>query len=89
MYEYDSSMIFIPTLLMQKFFNLDKKINFFEIYIENFSQIESSKKILEELLPKYFNIIDWRELNPTLFNVLEVERNVMFLIFTYYFSCSL
>ena len=44
MYEYDSSMIFIPTSLMQKFLNLDKKINFFEIYIENFSQIESSKK---------------------------------------------
>ena len=80
MYEYDSSMIFIPTSLMQKFLNLDKKIDFFEIYIENFSQIESSKKKLEEFLPKYFNIIDWRELNPTLFNALEVERNVMFLI---------
>ena len=44
MYEYDSSMIFIPTSLMQKFLNIDKKIDFFEIYIENFSQIESSKK---------------------------------------------
>ena len=44
MYEYDSSMIFMFTSLMQKFLNLDKKIDFFEIYIENFSQIESLKK---------------------------------------------
>ena len=44
MYEYDSSLIFFPTTLMQKFLNLNKNIDFLEIYMENFSQIESFKK---------------------------------------------
>ena len=48
--------------------------------MENFSQIESAKNQIKNLLPDYFNIIDWRALNPSLFNALEVERNVMFLI---------
>ena len=79
MYEYDSSLILIPTLLMQKFLNLNKKIDYLEIYINDFLQINFYKKI-EQIIPNYLKIIDWRELNPTLFNALEVERNVMFLI---------
>ncbi len=80
MYEYDSSLIFIPSLLMQKFIDSKKKIDFFEIYINNFSQIELYKNQLKQFFPNYLKIIDWRDLNPTLFNALEVERNVMFLI---------
>ena len=80
MYEYDSSLILIPTLLMQKFLNLNKKIDYLEIYINDFSQINFYKKKIEQIIPNYLKIIDWRELNPTLFNALEVERNVMFLI---------
>ena len=80
MYEYDSSLIFMPSSIMQKFLNLNKKIDFFEIYINKFSQIEFYKNELKLILPDYFRIIDWRNLNPTLFNALEVERNVMFLI---------
>ena len=80
MYEYDSSLILIPTLLMQKFLNLNKKIDYLEIYINDFSQINFYKKKIDQIIPNYLKIIDWRELNPTLFNALEVERNVMFLI---------
>ncbi len=80
MYEYDSSLIFVPISLMQKFLNLNKKIDFLEIYTNNFSEINSLKEKIYKFIPDYFKIIDWRELNPTLFNALEVERNVMFLI---------
>ena len=66
MYEYDSSLIFVPFLLMQKFLNLNKKVDFFEIYVDNFSQIQFVKNQLKEFFPNYLNIIDWRDLNPTL-----------------------
>ena len=33
-----------------------------------------------KIIPDYLRIVDWRELNPSLFNAIEVERNVMFLI---------
>ena len=31
-------------------------------------------------IPNFLKISDWRQLNPSLFNALEVEKNVMFLI---------
>ncbi len=80
MYEYDSSLVFMPLELMQNFLNLDNHIDFFEIQIENFDELDKKNREILALLPKYFKTIDWRELNPSLFNAIEVERNVMFLI---------
>ena len=80
MYEYDSSLVYVPLRNMQSFLNSENKINFFEIQIDDFNNINNIRNKLEGLIPKYFKIIDWRELNPSLFNAIEVERNVMFLI---------
>ena len=44
MYEYDSSFNFFSNYFDAKFLNLNKNIDFLEIYMENFSQIESAKK---------------------------------------------
>ena len=46
----------------------------------HFSELELIKADLKEFIPDYLRIVDWRELNPSLFNAIEVERNVMFLI---------
>ena len=80
MYEYDSSLVYVPLRNMQSFLNSENKINFFEIQIDDFDNIDTIRNKLEDLIPKYFRIIDWRELNPSLFNAIEVEKNVMFLI---------
>ena len=80
MYEYDSSLVYVPLKNMQSFLNSENKINFFEIQIDDFDNIDTIRNKLEDLIPKYFRIIDWRELNPSLFNAIEVEKNVMFLI---------
>ena len=74
---------------MQKFLNLNKNIDFLEIYMENFSQIESAKNQIKDLLPDYFNIIDWRALNPSLFNALEVEKCDVFNSFINNYSCGI
>jgi len=80
MYEYDTSLIFFPLILMQDFLNLDKKVDYLEIQVNNFDDYNKIKNQLTDLIPKYFKTIDWRELNPSLFNAIEVEKNVMFLI---------
>ncbi len=80
MYEYDSSLVFMPIELMQNFLNLDNHIDFFEVQIDNFDELDKKNREILALLPKYFKTIDWRQLNPSLFNAIEVERNVMFLI---------
>ena len=80
MYEYDTSLIFMPINLLQKFLDNKGRIDHYEIIVENFNDLESIKSDLRRIIPNYFRIVDWRELNPSLFNAIEVERNVMFLI---------
>ena len=80
MYEYDMSLIFMPISLLQKFLDNNERIDHYEIIVDNFSDVEIIKAKLKKTIPDYLRIVDWRELNPSLFNAIEVERNVMFLI---------
>ena len=80
MYEYDTSLIFFPIELLQKFLNYDNKIDHYEVIVSDFQDISLIKGKIKNILPKFFRTIDWRELNPSLFNAIEVERNVMFII---------
>ena len=80
MYEYDTSLIFFPIELLQKFLNYDDKIDHYEVIVTDFQDITLIKDKIKNILPEYFRTIDWRELNPSLFNAIEVERNVMFII---------
>jgi len=80
MYEYDTSLIFMPINLLQKFLDNNGQIDHYEVIVENFNDLETIKSELRQIIPDYLRIVDWRELNPSLFNAIEVERNVMFLI---------
>ena len=51
-----------------------------EVFMNDFDNIEKTIEDLNTILPDYFSIVDWRRLNPTLFNAIAVERNVMFII---------
>jgi len=80
MYEYDSSLIYFPIELIKKFLNSKNESDFLEIYVDDFDRISFYKNEIKSTIPSFLRVIDWRELNPSLFNALEVERNVMFLI---------
>ena len=80
MYEYDTSLIFMPIEMLQEFLNYSNKIDHYEIVVEMFDQLSQIKNSINLEIPKNLRVIDWRELNPSLFNAIEVERNVMFLI---------
>jgi lipoprotein-releasing system permease protein len=59
---------------------MENYFDFYEIQLENFDQLDEKYKQLELNIPNFLKISDWRQLNPSLFNALEVEKNVMFLI---------
>ncbi len=80
MYDYDLNLIILPLNLLQKYLNEENSVHSIEVFINDFNKIENTIEDLKILLPDYFSVIDWRRLNPTLFNAIEVERNVMFLI---------
>ncbi|MAI29522.1 MAG: lipoprotein-releasing system transmembrane subunit LolC [Rickettsiales bacterium] len=80
MYEYDSALIFIPIEIIQSFLNMGNFFDFYEIQLKNFDELDEKQVQLKANIPSFFKISDWRQLNPSLFNALEVEKNVMFLI---------
>ena len=80
MYEYDLSLAIVPIESLQIFLDIDKRIDNLEIFLPDFNSLDEEILKIKKVIPNYFIITDWRQLNPSLFNAIEVERNVMFLI---------
>ena len=79
MYEYDMSLIYFPLKLLQDLTE-NNRIDYLEVELNDFRDFDKSKKEIVGSLPNIYTVKDWRTLNPTLFNAIEVEKNVMFLI---------
>jgi lipoprotein-releasing system permease protein len=80
MYEYNSSFVFMPLPEAQKFFQLKNSVSAIEIFLSDPEQLPEIRKQIENELKGRASIYDWRDMNKSFFNALEVERNVMFLI---------
>ena len=80
MYEYDTSLVLMPKKLLQNFLDTGNKISHYEVLIQDFDNLNQIKNLILNTLPNEMLLNDWRELNPSLFNAIEVERNVMFII---------
>ena len=80
MYEYDTSLVLFPINLLQRFLGYDNKVNFLEVELENFKRYDFISNEIKMKLTNQLKVVDWRQLNPSLFNAIEVEKNVMFLI---------
>ena len=80
MFEYDISLIIFPLNLLQKFLSIENKVHNLEIHLEDFDLIPKYRNNIKSSLSKEYLITDWREMNPSLFNAIQVEKNVMFLI---------
>ena len=82
MYEYNSGFIFMPLKSAQIFFQYPNAVTALEIMTTNPSHMDGAKASIEAIAPEFYNVRDWRDMNGSFFNALQVERNVMFLILT-------
>ena len=80
MFEYDVSLLVFPLTLLQDFLGMGDYVDNLEIRVDNYDLIQEYKNDLQALLSSQYFVTDWREINPSLFNAIEVEKNVMFLI---------
>ena len=80
MYEYNSGFVFMPLPAAQKFFQMKNTVSAIEIFLSNPEKINAIRKEIEFELDGKASIYDWRDMNKSFFNALEVEKNVMFLI---------
>jgi lipoprotein-releasing system permease protein len=82
MYEYDNSFIYAPLDASQLFFRLPDAVSNLEIFTADPDRVREQRRLITAALAGRVRIVDWQQANSSLFNAVEIERNVMFLILT-------
>ena len=82
MYEYDNSFIFVPLEAAQLFFRLPNTVTSLEVFVADPDRVHEDRRLIAAALGGHVLIVDWQQANSSLFNAVEIERNVMFLILT-------
>jgi lipoprotein-releasing system permease protein len=80
MSEYDKTMIFMPLAEAQRYFSKAGEVDVLEVVVDDPERVGAYAQVLREHAGPSINVTDWRQRNETFFTVLEVERNVMFII---------
>jgi lipoprotein-releasing system permease protein len=82
MYEYDNSFIYAPLDAAQLFFRLRETVSSLEVFTADPDRVREERRLISAALAGRVRIVDWQQANSSLFNAVEIERNVMFLILT-------
>jgi lipoprotein-releasing system permease protein len=80
MAEYDRTMVFMPLLEAQRYFSRGAEVDAIEVVVSHPERIDSYVRDIKGIAGPTNHVSDWRARNETFFTVLEVERNVMFII---------
>ena len=80
MSEYDRMMIFMPLAEAQKYFAKNGEVDVLEVVVDEPERVDHFNALIKQAGGATMNVSDWRQRNETFFNVLTVERNVMFII---------
>lgn len=78
-YEFDSTTILISLDLAQKVFNLEDRVSYLQVKIEDIFQAPKIGDQIKDTLPPVAYVTTWMELNKSLFSALKLEKNIMFL----------
>ena len=82
MSEYDQSYIFMPLNEAQLFFGLGDAVQGIEVMVTKPDEVASWRIPIARAAGTTVRLVDWQQMNSSLFGALSVERNVMFLILT-------
>lgn len=80
MSEYDKTIVFMPLVEAQRFFNYPDRVDVLEVMIADPEKVKEMTGPLKAAGGETIFVSDWQQRNSTFFTVLDVERNVMFLI---------
>ena len=80
MSEYDRTMIFMPLAEAQRYFNKGKAVDVLEVFVADPEQVAEHVAAMRGAGIPGLHFSDWRQRNESFFTVLEVERNMMFII---------
>jgi lipoprotein-releasing system permease protein len=81
-YEYDNTYIYVPLKAAQVFFRLPDEVNYLEVFVTDADRAAAEARLISKALGDGVRVFDWQRSNASLVNVVDIERNVMFLILT-------
>ena len=81
-YEYDNSYIYVPLAAAQIFFKMPGEVTDLEVFVTDADEAAHEARLISAALAGEVRVLDWLQTNSSLVNVVEIERNVMFLILT-------
>lgn len=82
MYEYNNGFVFLPLKAAQLFFQHNETVTGLEVFTKNPMNPAGVRAEIDAVMQGQARVYDWRDMNNSFFNALQVERNVMFLILT-------
>ena len=82
MSEYDQTYVFMPLKEAQLFFGLDDAVQGIEVMVAKPDEVAAWRTPVQRAAGPAARLVDWQQMNSSLFGALSVERNVMFLILT-------
>ena len=80
MSEYDKTIVFMPLPEAQKFFARGDQVDVLELVVDQPQNVEKYMSAIIAAGGPSVQLSDWKKRNETFFQVLEVERSVMFII---------
>ncbi len=83
MSEYDQTFIYMPLNQAQLLFGRDQAVDFIEVKLDDPDKAPGLKRALAAAAGPGAMVTDWTERNRAYFGALEVERNVMRMIFMF------
>lgn len=81
MHEYDKNFAYTSLVFAQELFNLPGKITQGEVFLKDAMSANGVKKDLVSQFPGC-SVLDWKHADHALFQAVEVEKQVMFVILT-------
>ncbi len=80
MSEYDRMMVFMPLAEAKRYFSKGDSVDVLEVVVDDPERVAHYSAEIRQAGGPTVQLSDWRQRNETFFTVLEVERNVMFII---------
>lgn len=80
MSEYDRTMVFMPLGEAQRYFSKGRTADVLEVLVDDPERVDEYVDGIRLAGGETIELSDWRQRNQSFFTVLEVERNVMFII---------
>jgi lipoprotein-releasing system permease protein len=82
MFEYDSTTAFISFASAQTFFQKGMGIDHIDLFLKNPHQSEKNMGAIQHQLSRPLKFLSWTEAHASFFEIVKIERNVMFIILT-------